>query len=74
MISEKDVDPVVLTRREKEVLALMMEGHSNKIIADKLFISDHTAKFHVIGIIQKLKAGNRTHAVVKAIRQGLITV
>lgn len=74
MISEKDVDPVILTPREKEVLALMAEGHSNKIIGAKLFISDHTAKFHVIGIIQKLKAGNRTGAVVSAIRRGLLVL
>ncbi len=62
----------VLTSREKEVLRLMADGASNKIIAHKLGISDHTAKFHVTSLFSKLGAGSRTEAVTLGIRMGLI--
>lgn len=65
-------DGVVLTPREAEVLALMAEGLSNKLIADRLKISDHTAKFHVNSILTKLSAETRTEAVVVAARRGLL--
>ena len=61
-----------LTPREAEVLALMAEGLSNKLIADRLKISDHTAKFHVNSILNKLGAETRTEAVVVAARNGLL--
>lgn len=61
-----------LTRRENEVLALMAEGLSNKEIASKLSISDHTAKFHVNSILQKMGAQKRVEAVVRAARRGII--
>ena len=63
-----------LTDREREVLALLAEGLSNKLIADRLGISDHTAKFHVNGVMAKLGAGTRTEAVVEAVRRGLVTL
>jgi two-component system nitrate/nitrite response regulator NarL len=63
-----------LTRREGEVLALMADGLSNKEIAQRLTISDHTAKFHVNGILGKLGAQSRTEAVVLAARSGLLTL
>lgn len=62
----------VLTPRETEVLRLMADGASNKIIAQKLGISDHTAKFHVTSILSKLNAGTRTEAVMLGVRMGLI--
>jgi len=61
-----------LTRREHEVLVLLAEGLSNKEIAAKLGISEHTAKFHVNSILQKMGAQKRVEAVVRAARQGLI--
>lgn len=61
-----------LTEREKQVVQLLAEGLSNKLIADRLGISDHTAKFHVNGVMMKLGASTRTEAVVEAMRRGLI--
>jgi two-component system nitrate/nitrite response regulator NarL len=61
-----------LTERERQVVQLLSEGLSNKLIADRLGISDHTAKFHVNGVMVKLGASTRTEAVVEAMRRGLI--
>src|SRR5262249_51742210 len=61
-----------LTPREREVLAMMAEGAANKIIAWKLGISEHTAKFHVASILGKLNAGTRAEAVAVGIKRGLI--
>jgi DNA-binding NarL/FixJ family response regulator len=63
-----------LTPREREVLALLAEGLSNKAIADRLSISEHTAKFHVNAVLAKLGVQRRTEAVVRAARLGLITL
>jgi DNA-binding NarL/FixJ family response regulator len=65
-------DATPLTPREAEVLSLMAEGLSNKLIADRLKISDHTVKFHVNAILGKLDAETRTEAVVSAARRGLL--
>jgi two-component system nitrate/nitrite response regulator NarL len=61
-----------LTPRELEVLQLLAEGLSNKAIAHRLGISDHTVKFHVNAILGKLGAQGRTDAVVRAARLGLL--
>lgn len=61
-----------LTPREIEVLRMLAEGESNKAIAWKLGISEHTVKFHVSSIMSKLDAASRTEAVATGIRQGLI--
>ncbi len=61
-----------LTPREVEVLRLLADGASNKIIAHKLGISDHTVKFHVTSILSKLNAGTRTEAVTLGVRLGLV--
>jgi DNA-binding NarL/FixJ family response regulator len=61
-----------LTAREFEVLQLMAEGISNKALAERLAISEHTAKFHVTAILGKLNAQTRTEAVARAARLGLI--
>ena len=66
-------DPdAALTPREREVLELMAEGASNKMIARALGISVHTAKFHVGSVIDKLDATGRTDAVAQAARLGVI--
>ena len=61
-----------LTPRENEVLYLLAEGLTNKAIAHRLEISDHTVKFHVNAILGKLNAQSRTEAVVQATRLGLL--
>jgi DNA-binding NarL/FixJ family response regulator len=62
-----------LTAREVQVLELLAEGLPNKTIASRLNISDQTVKFHVASIAGKLGAANRTDAVRRAVRRGLIT-
>ncbi len=61
-----------LTPREIEVLGMLAEGQSNKAIAHRMNISEHTVKFHVTSILGKLNAASRTEAVTLGIRQGLI--
>jgi DNA-binding CsgD family transcriptional regulator len=63
---------VVLTARELEVLALLAEGASNKLIARRLGISAHTAKYHVASLLEKLDAVSRTDAVAHAARIGVL--
>jgi DNA-binding NarL/FixJ family response regulator len=63
-----------LTGREREVLDLVGQGLSNKLIARQLLISEHTVKFHLSSIFAKLGASSRTDAVNRAARQGLITL
>jgi len=63
-----------LTPREIEVLEQLVEGLSNKTIATRLGISDQTVKFHVAAICGKLGAANRTDAVRRAMRRGLVSV
>jgi len=63
-----------LTPREVQVLELLAEGLPNKAIADRLDISDQTVKFHVSSISGKLGAANRTDAVRREVRRGLITL
>jgi DNA-binding CsgD family transcriptional regulator len=61
-----------LTGREVEVLTLLAEGASNKVIARRLGISVHTAKFHVGQLLDKLDATGRTDAVAHAARLGVL--
>src|SRR5215216_5625627 len=61
-----------LTAREREVLTLLAEGASNKLIGRRLGISVHTVKYHVASILEKLDATGRTDAVAHAARLGLI--
>jgi NarL family two-component system response regulator YdfI len=68
--SEELVEP--LTERELELLDLLAEGISNKLIAHRLSISEHTVKTHVASIFAKLGVSSRTEAVSQAIRRGLI--
>jgi two-component system response regulator DegU len=61
-----------LTKREAEVLRLMAEGKSNKLIGEVLFISEKTVKNHVSSILQKLEVDDRTQAVIVAIKNGWV--
>jgi DNA-binding NarL/FixJ family response regulator len=63
-----------LTSREIQVLTLLAEGLPNKAIASRLGISDQTVKFHVASVSGKLGAANRTDAVRRAVRRGLIAL
>jgi DNA-binding NarL/FixJ family response regulator len=74
--AEPLVDPGAepLTGREREVLDLVGQGLSNKLIARQLGISEHTVKFHLSSIFAKLGAASRTDAINRGARQGLITL
>jgi DNA-binding NarL/FixJ family response regulator len=63
-----------LTNREQEVLQLLAQGLTNKAIALKLGITDHTVKFHVNAIMTKLNAQSRTDAVIRATRAGMVVL
>jgi DNA-binding NarL/FixJ family response regulator len=61
-----------LTPREKEILTGLVEGHNFKAIADSLFISIETVRFHFRNIYKKLHVHSQSEAVAKAIKEGLI--
>jgi len=63
-----------LTEREREVLQLLSVGLGNQQIRDHLEITEATVRYHVSNILKKLDAYDRTHAVVKAARRGLINL
>jgi DNA-binding NarL/FixJ family response regulator len=63
-----------LTRREIQVLELIRDGNRNKQIADQLSISETTVNFHIRNIVDKLQAKDRTHAVIVALRRGLLAI
>jgi DNA-binding NarL/FixJ family response regulator len=65
-------DKVDLTRREREILALMAEGHSNRELARMLWVTEQTVKFHLSNIYRKLDVTNRTEASRWAHRHGLV--
>ena len=73
-VDEDDSVDEPLTPREIQVLELLAEGLPNKTIAARLGISDQTVKFHVASISGKLGAANRTDAVRRAVRRGLIAL
>jgi len=63
-----------LTAREVEVLQLIAAGNANKIIADRLSLSEDTIKGHVKNILSKLGANDRTHAVTMGLKRGIISL
>ncbi|HEU4795880.1 MAG TPA: response regulator transcription factor [Pyrinomonadaceae bacterium] len=63
-----------LTTRELEVLELIRDGYRNKQIADRLAIAETTVNFHIKNLVEKLGANDRTHAVMIALRRGLLQV
>jgi DNA-binding NarL/FixJ family response regulator len=67
-----DEDGVDLTRREREILGLVAEGHSNRELARMLWVTEQTVKFHLSNIYRKLDVANRTEASRWAHRHGLV--
>ena len=65
-------EAVKLTKREIEVLTLVIEGKSSKEVADMLFVSKRTVDFHLANIYEKLQVSNRVQAFRRAARLGLI--
>lgn len=63
-----------LTAREREVLELVANGLSNRLIGKALGVSEHTVKFHVASLLEKLGADTRADAVARAARRGLLTL
>ncbi|HEV2037709.1 MAG TPA: response regulator transcription factor [Candidatus Eremiobacteraceae bacterium] len=63
-----------LSARELEVLRALARGLPNKLIAQELIISEHTVKFHIRSILDKLNAANRTEAVRNGLERGLISI
>jgi DNA-binding NarL/FixJ family response regulator len=72
----KEVETLItpLSKRETEILKYIAEGFSNKRIAFALGIGEQTIKNHITSIMRKLNANDRTHAVVLAMRRGLINI
>ncbi|MDI6779006.1 MAG: response regulator transcription factor [Bacteroidota bacterium] len=62
----------LLTKREQEILGLIVEGFSNDKISEKLFISLQTVRNHIRHIYEKLHVHSKSHAVAKAIKEGLV--
>ena len=71
-VKERDRKAESLTTREVEILQLLAFGHTNRDIADRLFISPDTVKTHLEHIYEKLGASDRTAAVAEALRRRLI--
>lgn len=63
-----------LTNREREVLELLAQGLSNKLIAQELHISEHTVKFHISSLYAKLGVSSRAEAVSQGARYGLLSL
>ena len=61
-----------LTKREMEVLSLVIEGRSSKDVADALYVSKRTVDFHLANVYDKLQVSNRVQAFRRAARLGLI--
>jgi DNA-binding NarL/FixJ family response regulator len=72
MLSENSARACGLTARELEVLKLLRDGHSNRKIAEHLFIGERTAQTHVQHILAKLDVNTRTAAVAVAVERQLI--
>lgn len=64
----------ILTQREKEILSLLIEGYSNKEIAEKLIISIHTVKAHIESIYRKFEVHNKVQAAIHAVYYKIIDI
>jgi DNA-binding NarL/FixJ family response regulator len=71
-IAEVPDTPRALSERECEVLALIAEGYTSKDIGERLHVAEETVKSHVTNVLGYLGARNRAHAVVIALRRGLL--
>ena len=67
-------DAQAITERERQVLAMVAEGYSNKLIASQIGTCERTVKSHLTSIMTKLRASDRTHAVVSAVRLGWLAI
>jgi DNA-binding CsgD family transcriptional regulator len=71
-VPSNNEEPIKLTKREIEVLMLVIEGRASKEVADLLYISKRTVDFHLANIYDKLQVTNRVQAFRRAARLGLI--
>ena len=69
---EANAEDVDLTKREREVLSFLVDGMSNKEIADAIGIKLPTVKIYVSSLLKKLHAENRTHAALRAYEMGIV--
>ena len=69
----RSAEPIKLTKREIEVLSLVIEGRASKEVADLLYVSKRTVDFHLANIYDKLQVTNRVQAFRRAVRLGLIS-
>lgn len=67
-----EIDSIKLSDREHEILQFMVNGMSNKMIADRCFISSNTVKFHIRNIYEKLRVNSKSSAVAQALKRKLI--
>lgn len=74
LLAPAGADGGVLSGREHQVLELVADGLSNKLIAEQLGVSEHTVKFHVRSLLDKLGADTRADAVARAARRGLLSL
>ncbi len=70
--TEQENDDVKLTKREKDVLSLLVKGNSNKEMAENMFISEKTVKNHLTSIFRKLGVKDRTQAAVYALKNKIV--
>ena len=68
------MDKFILTKREKEVFTLLVNGKTTKDIADELGISEKTVRNHISNTMQKLGVKGRSQAVVELLRMKIITL
>ena len=71
-VIEREGTSIRLSKREREVIGLVAEGLSNQEIAERLFITERTVRYHITSIFNKLGANNRTQAVAIASRLHLL--
>jgi ATP/maltotriose-dependent transcriptional regulator MalT len=72
MSDQNTKETVRLTRRELEILTLILEGHPSKKVAELLFVSKRTVDFHLDNIYEKLQVSNRMQAIKRASNLGLL--
>lgn len=70
--TEEKKEEVKLTKREKDVLAMLVKGYSNRDMAEQMFISEKTVKNHLTSIFRKLGVKDRTQAAVYALKNHLV--
>jgi DNA-binding NarL/FixJ family response regulator len=72
-ISVRQGERIQLTQRELEILKVMVLGHTDRKIAEVLFISEHTVRTHIKSLYKKLGVSSKSQAVAKAIHEKIIT-